>query len=183
MAKSMDHLTQTVDAWSVQVVVASQYLAALYRRLGDEKQAVRAIQAGSSTEERCQRLGLHAAFTEQRAKIRTEFPDETEGEACAWRLLVEGQAGLSAFHALVDQDQDKAGSIRGKRRATFKGFQMALQGIGTAFPEEMTAPWVQQAIRQAADICTETLLVGRDENPDTYLELHTSIREALEGAL
>lgn len=188
MTKTRDPLAQSVDAWSVQVVVASHHLLGLYRRLGDEKQAVRANQAGSSAEERCQRLGLHAAIAKQRATIRTEFPDETDSEAYAWRMLVEGQAGLSAFHALVDQDQTKAGTIRGKRRATFRGFQIALQGLRAAFPEEMTTSWIKQAIHQAADICAETLLLGLEEHPDMerpemYQELHTSIREALEGQL
>lgn len=186
--KASDYLAHTVNAWSVQVVVASQILMGLYRRLGDEKQASRAIQAGASADERCQRLNLHAQIHEQRAQFRTEYPDETEAESAAWRLLVEGQAGLSAFHALVDHNHFHAEGIRSKRHNTYRGFQVALRGFRTAFPEEMTAPWIQQTIHQAADLCARTIVFDVDEPSEAhregmYNDLYESFLKALQEAL
>ena len=38
-------LTDTVDSWTVQAVVAGNYLVGLYRTLDDSRQAALAIQA------------------------------------------------------------------------------------------------------------------------------------------
>lgn len=170
------------------MAAAAQVLTGLYRRLGDGKQAARAIQAGSSAEDRCRRLGLLPRIGEQCAQIRTAFPDEMGLEAHAWRLLVEGQAGLSAFYAVVDQDENQACRVQRKRKTTLKGFLLALQGIRTAFPEEMTSPWIQQAIQRAANLCTESLLMDLRQHDDVdplpiYREIHEPIIEALLGAL
>lgn len=176
-------LNETVDSWTAQAAQASGHLMRLYRTLGDERQVYIASQASGLSEERTQRLKLQTRIAALNVVFVNEYPEETHGEEKAWQLLIEANAGLSAFHGLVD-DHEQGGCIRGARTATNKAFHKALRGYRTAFPEEMTIPGVQQAIEQAALRCAETFSFEVDgttdqEKSDLRKELHGYILEAL----
>ena len=137
-------LTEAVDSWTAQAVMASGYLARLYRGLGDERQADLAAQACGSCGERAQRLGLVARIAALDTTFTLEHPEETIGEEKAWQLLVGAHAGLHAFLGLVDGDE------QGRATGASKAFHEALRGYRTAFPEEMTIPGIRKAIDAAA---------------------------------
>lgn len=143
-------LIDTVDAWTAQAVVASAYLAGLYRALDDGRQAALAMQAQGHCEERVRRLGLQAPIAQLEAQYTANHPDGTDGEQRAWELLLQAQAGLVAFHGLVDDHQQSA-SIRGQRTAANKALQKALRGYRSAFPDEVTQPGIARAIEIAAN--------------------------------
>ena len=44
-AMAASSLSQTVDLWTAQVMVASGFLTRLYRALGDDRQAAKKLQA------------------------------------------------------------------------------------------------------------------------------------------
>ena len=176
-------LTETVDFWTAQAVMASGYLVRLYRILGDDRQVFLAIQARGPSEERAQRLGLQTRIEALQAVFVAEFPEETIGEKKAWELLVEAQAGHCAFHGLVD-DHEKSGSLRGPRTATTKAFHKSLEGYRVAFPDEMTTPGIKQAIERAAKRCAESFTLDLEEATDQVRsdlgkELQANILDAL----
>lgn len=178
-------LSHTVDTWTCQAVSASRFLQVLYRRLGDEKQAANAIQAGAPAEERGSRVGLGTRIAALKIVHGQESPDAAPGEARSWRLLVEAQAGICAFHAMADHgDDSKARSIRGARTANNKAFQQALRGYRTAFPEEMSEAGISQAIEDAANRCVvsflEDLTDASEEERQTFRQdLNRTILDAL----
>lgn len=180
-------LSQTVDTWTLRAVAASRHLARLYRTLGDGKQASHALQAGSPAEERAQRLGLLAQLPAAEARLKDDVSEETEQEAWAWQSLIESQAGICAFHAMVLDHQDSRG-LRGSRTAASRAFQLALKGYRIAFPEPLTSIGIGQAIEAAADGCVrafvEDLPEQSDEacNSEAIREIHRSISEALRAA-
>ena len=176
-------LSQTVDQWTVEVIVASGYLVRLYRILGDERQVYLAMQARGPCEERAQRLGLQTRIAALQAVFITEIPQETAGEQKAWELIIEAQAGLAAFHGMVD-DHEKGGSLRGPRSATTKAFHKSLLGYRAAFPEEVTTPGIQRAIETAATRCSESFALEVDgtteeERAELRREIHANILDAL----
>ena len=178
-------LTSAVDTWTCQAVSASRFLQALYRGLGDEKQAAHAIQAGAPAEERGSRLGLSPRIAAFKIIHGQESTDATPSEARSWQVLVEAQAGVCAFHAMADYcDDGKARSLRGARTANNKAFQQALRGYRTAFPEEMSEAGITQAIGDAARTCVASFLedladASEEERESLRLDLSRTIREAL----
>ena len=178
-------LTSAVDTWTCQAVSASRFLQALYRGLGDEKQATHAIQAGAPAEERGSRLGLGSRIAAFKIIHGQESPDAAPSEARSWQVLVEAQAGVCAFHAMADHcDDGKARSLRGARTANNKAFQQALRGYRTAFPEEMSEAGITQAIGDAARTCVASFLedladATEEERESLRLDLSRTIREAL----
>lgn len=179
------HLSQAVDTWTSQAVVASRYLTHLYRTLNDEKQTSNAIRSGAPAEERAQRLGLAIQVSAMQALFVEKHSEELLGEAHAWQALVEAQAGLAAFHAMVDGKSGESHGLHGMRTATNKAFQRALQGYRIAFPEQMAREGIAKAIRAAADRCSETFLADLDDNvsPEASstlaLEIQKNILEVL----
>jgi len=176
-------LTRLVDVWTVQAVAACGYLVRLYRALGDDRQASVALRACGPSEERAQRSGLQAQVAASTAEFAAGQADDTVGEQNAWELLVEAQAGLCAFHAMVD-DHEKGGSLRGLRTNTNKAFEKALLGYRVAFPEEMTVVGIGRAVATAADRCSDSfslnLADATDEEKSTLRrEIHASILEGL----
>ena len=119
-------LTEAVDSWTAQAVMASGYLARLYRGLGDERQADLAAQACGSCGERAQRLGLVARIAALDTTFTLEHPEETIGEEKAWQLLVGAHAGLHAFLGLVDGDE--------QGRATGEPGEFPIGGKGAPAP-------------------------------------------------
>lgn len=176
-------LSLAVDTWTCQAVSASRFLQGLYRVLGDGRQAANAIQAGAPAEERGSRLGLSARISAFRAMYGSEDPDETKAEGRAWQFLVEAQAGICAFHAMV-YDHEKGRSLQGSRTAANKAFQVALRGYRIAFPEEMSEPGISGAIVAAANTCVEAFLEDLEDSNEEEREslrrrLDQTIREAL----
>jgi len=178
-------LTLAVDTWTCQAVSVSRFLLALYRRLGDEKQAANAIQAGAPAEERGGRLGLGPRIAALKLIHGQEAPDAAPGEARSWQVLVEAQAGVCAFHAMADHcDDGKARSLRGARTANNKAFQASLRGYRIAFPEEMSAVGISEAIDAAAETCLASFLedltdASDEERESIRKDLGLTIREAL----
>jgi hypothetical protein len=154
-------LTQTVDSWTAQAVMASGYLVGLYRILGDDRQATLAMQACGPCEERAQRLGLQARIKVLDAAFAADYPEELLGEEKAWQLVVEAHAGLCALHGLIDDlEQDFA------RTGSATALRHALRGYRTAFPEECTIPGIHQAMASAAARCADTFVSDGDDPED-----------------
>jgi len=180
---TQSRLTATVDLWTAEVMVASNYLVRLYRILGDERQVYLAMQARGPCEERAQRLGLAPRVQALHNVFVAENPEDAIGEQKAWELLLNAQAGLVAFYGLVD-GHEKHGSLRGPRNATTKAFHKSLLGYRTAFPEEMTIPGIQRTLEIAAVRCAESFSLEVDgaieeEKTDLRREIHADILDAL----
>jgi hypothetical protein len=175
MAQSQ--LSETVDSWIIQAMVASTYLVKLYRALGDDRQADTALRACGACEERAKRLGLQARIAELHAVFVANHPEDSPGEAKAWQLLVEAQAGLSAFHGIVN-DHEKGGSLRGNRTATAKALHKSMQGYRVAFPVEMASEGIQQAIVVATARCADTFVHDLEADGDSA-QAKTELRQDL----
>jgi hypothetical protein len=176
-------LSQTVDSWTAQAVMASGYLVRLYRALDDDHQTAVAMQAQGSCEERAQRLGFQARIAALQARFVAEQPEEISGEQRAWELLVEAQAGLCAFHGLVDEHEG-SGSLRGQRTSTTRALDKSLRGYRTAFPEEMTNLGIRRAVEIAATRCSEAFSLDvvdatDQEKADLREELHANVLDGL----
>lgn len=177
-------LSQTVDTWTCQAMVASSHLVSLYRLLGDGRQAALALKARGPCEERAQRLGLQPQMAGLHATFLALNPEEVAGEACAWQWLVEAHAGLAAFHGLAMDATGKAQGLRGNRTATLKAFRHSLQGYRTAFPEEMANEGIHKALEAATARCSEAFVLDAGEVPEPERialrqELEDMIREAV----
>jgi hypothetical protein len=165
-------VTAAVDAWTRQALGAAGHLVALYRALDDDRQASCAMRALGACEERARRLGLRA----------DPFPvaagePETVAEARAWSTLLEAQAGLLAFHAVVGAGPGPG--LQGNRSATHKAFRLALQCLRTAFPEALAAQDSRRALARMAG-CLEAFtqdLAAPD--PDLARALADQVRGAL----
>jgi len=176
-------LTETVDLWTAEVMVASNYLVRLYRILGDDRQVYLTMQARGHCEERAQRLGLSPRVKALHNVFVAEQPEDSVGEAKAWELLLTAQAGLAAFYGIVD-DHEKGGSLRGPRTATTKAFHKSLLGYRTAFPEEITIPGIHRAFEIAARICAESFALevddsNEEEKAGLRSEIHANILDGL----
>jgi hypothetical protein len=170
-------LTQTVDEWTAQAVVASAYLVGLYRSLDDSRQLALAMQAQGHCEERVQRLGLQAVIGKLQAKFAATHADGTAREQEAWEQLIVAQAGLAAFHGLVD-DHPQHDTLRGQRNVTNKALLKAMRGYRSAFPEEVTRPGVERAIGFAATQCSDSFSLDVEDVTD---EERDGLRQELRG--
>jgi len=176
-------LNTTIDDWTAQAVVASRFLTGLYRALGDDRQVANATQAGAHAEEQAIRLSLRSRISAMRTLFDDQDPAELSRESRAWQILIEAQAGLSAFHCLVD-GHERGSSIRGSRTATEKAFLRSLRGYRVAFPEEMTTVGIQRAIEIAAARCASSFTLEVDgaseqEQVDLRNQLHATILDTL----
>lgn len=184
---SSTRLTQQIDDWTIQILMATRHLARLYRILGDDRQAATALQSAGLAEERARRLGIEGGVASARDTFQRQYPDETDAEAAAWQVLVEAQAGICAFHAMVEENHEKGKSLRGSRIASLKAFRKALAGLRTAFPEPMAQDGITRAIHTASRTCAELFAhdlesmgdggEGRDD------ELRKSLYQQVSGAL
>ncbi len=174
-------LSSIIDALTLQSVVASRWLAGLYRRLQDPRQAMQAIQAGAPAEERARRLGITSRGPEASTAFANQIANEEEGERLAWITLIQAQAGICAFHGVVD-GQENAKSLRGPRTAAHRAFEGAIRGFRTAFPEEISKPGIETAIEDAAIRCSQTFVNDLDDEPDVEGVLR-AIREEILIAL
>jgi hypothetical protein len=179
------HLSVTVDTWTIQAVVASRYLLRLYRGLGDGKQALTASQAGAQAEERAQRLGLTSGLAALQQLFVEKNPETTEAEAEAWKTLVEAQAGICAFHSMVNETPKGSSGLQGSRTRAAKAFCRSIQGYRVAFPEQIADEGIAKALELAAEKCTEACLKdlgcneGVEERSTAAEEIHSNIRDAL----
>lgn len=141
----------TFDTWVLQAVTASRFLAKLYRALKDEQQASAAIWAGQPATERMERHGLQTHLAEAIEAFELEHSDETEAEGAAWQNLIEAQAGQCLFFAVqVAKNGKSSPGILGQSSAANKAFSRALVSYRAAFPDEMVATGVEQALLEAA---------------------------------
>lgn len=76
-----------VNTWTLQVVAASRFLLNLYRVLGDDKQAYRAMMAGKASIERLGRLHLvdqaECTAAIRNPELLTYPPVSMSGSACS----------------------------------------------------------------------------------------------------
>lgn len=178
-------LVHFVDTWTIRAVVASRFLAGLYRGLGDGKQASNAIQAGAPAEERARRLGLAPRVTEGLTLFGEGEVQEIEKENEAWLSLVESHAGISAFHAMAEGCSSRQRGLHGARQAAAKALDRALQGYRVAFPDHMAHEGISRAISVATSACTAAFLAAISEDPGLEIhtgqvqDLHQTILEAL----
>jgi hypothetical protein len=139
------------DAWVLQSVIASRYLAKLYRGLRDDQQAAAAIRAGQPATEWLERHGLQTHIMEAIQTFERDHPEETEAEALAWQNLIEGQAGQCLFFAMqAAKDGRMVTSMQGQRLAANRAFSQALTSYHAAFPDEMVTLGTDRALLQAA---------------------------------
>ena len=176
-------LTETVDSWTAQAVMASGYLIRLYHFLGDDRQAYLTTQACGPCEERAQRLGLQDQITALKAVFVSEHSEETLGEENAWQMMIEAHAGLFALQCLVE-DRGKDVSLPGGKTDNNRAFHVALRSYRTAFPEEITIPVIRQAIETAATQCADAFPINANgvtdqEKVDLRLEIHNITLEVL----
>ena len=144
------------DAWVLQAVAASRFLAKLYRGLKDEQQASAAIWAGQPATERMERHGLQTHLNEVLQAFELEHFDETEAEAAAWQNLIAAQAGQCLFFAVqVAKNGKPSPGILGQSTAANKAFSRALVSYRAAFPDEMVAKGVERALLQASRLGAE----------------------------
>jgi len=145
------------DAWVLQAVAASRFLAGLYRALKDEQQATAAIWAGQPATERMERHGLQAGLPAVLQAFEQEHPEETEAEACAWQTLIQAQAGQCLFFAVQLAKHGKASppGLLGRSTAANKAFSRALVSYRAAFPDEMVAVGVECALLEASRLGAE----------------------------
>lgn len=144
------------DAWVLQAVAASRFLAKLYRGLKDEQQASAAIWAGQPATERMERHGLQTHLSEVLQAFELEHFDETEAEAAAWQNLIAAQAGQCLFFAVqVAKNGKPSPGILGQSTAANKAFSRALVSYRAAFPDEMVAKGVERALLQASRLGAE----------------------------
>ena len=152
------------DAWVLRAVAASRFLARLYRALKDEQQTSAAIWAGQPATERMERHGLQTHLPEVIQAFELEHPDETEGEAAAWQDLIEAQAGQCLFFAV---QMAKNGTVSlGQSTAANKAFSRALVSYRAAFPDEMAAAGVEQALLAAARLGAEAFSQDARDIPE-----------------
>jgi len=183
MAMTSSPLNTTIDDWTAQAVSASRFLVGLYRALADDKQVANATQAGAHAEEQATRLGLRSRIAAMRTLFEDQNPMELSREPRAWLILIEAQAGLSAFHSLVD-GHERGSSIRGSRTATEKAFLRSLRGYRVAFPDEMTTVGIRWAIENAAARCASSFTLEVDgasdaEQEELRSQLHATILDTL----
>lgn len=172
-------LTQQIDAWTVQALVAVRYLAAFYRQLRDDRQATAALQSLGPAEERARRLGIEGRVIAEREVFLRQYVDETEAEAAAWHSLIEAQAGICAFHALVADDPDRNKPLRGARCASLKAFKRAVVGMRTAFPEPMAEEGIAKAVDAASRTSTDLFVMGLESLDDGREVQGADLRESL----
>jgi ribosomal protein S9 len=155
------------DAWVLQAVAASRFLAKLYRALKDEQQASAAIWAGQPATERMERHGLQTHFLEVYQTFELEHPDETEAEAAAWQNLIEAQAGQCLFFAVqVAKNGKPTPGLLGQSTAANKAFSRALVSYRAAFPDEMVAAGVKRALLEASRLGAEAFSQDARDLPE-----------------
>jgi hypothetical protein len=146
------------DAWILQAVAASRFLAKLYRSLKDEQQASAAIWAGKPATERMERHGLQTDLPEVIKAFELDHPDETEAEGAAWQNLIEAQAGQCLFFAVQVTKGGKASpGLLGQSTNANKAFSRALVSYRAAFPDEMVVEGVERALNKAARLGAEAM--------------------------
>lgn len=166
-----------VEYWTLVIQEAGRYLVALYRGLGDGKQAANAQMAMGKAEERVARLRLGAKAPTIRRQFLRDGMGETELEAAAWGALLEGQVGTWSFHALVPDDTGLAGA----RSAVDKALQRAVQGLRVAFPDALAQEICMGALERAVGAASTEFVhaLGVEGNPEDV----RGIREELLGHL
>ncbi len=145
------------DAWVLQAVAASRFLAGLYRTLKDEQQATAAIWAGRPATERMERHGLQADLPAVLQAFEQAHQEETQAEACAWQTLIQAQAGQCLFFAVQVAKNGKVSpsGLLGQSTAANKAFSRALVSYRAAFPDEMVAVGVDCALLEASRLGAE----------------------------
>lgn len=159
--------------------MAARHLAGLYRRLGDDRQVATALQSVGSAEERARRLGIEGRVNSAREAFLRQFPNEIEAESAAWQSLIEAQAGICAFHAMVEEDHEKGKPLRGSRIASLKAFKKALLGLRTAFPEPMAQEGIERAVQNASRTCADLFVQGLKSMGDDGEIQGDQLRESL----
>ncbi|WP_285605820.1 hypothetical protein [Geothrix edaphica] len=121
--------------------------------------------------------------------MRDIFGDQDEekllGEARAWQILVEAQAGVCAFHAMTGDDPGKARGLRGARTASTKALDRAVHGYRVAFPDVMAEAGIRSALEGAASTCVRGFMEDLEgDGPAEDREvLQESIYRDILGAL
>lgn len=175
---------QALDVWTVSALMASSHLARLYRTLRDDRQAGLALEARGMSEERALRYRLMEAAAELGLRFAEDHPDETEGEARAWQLLVEAHAGMHVLYSVMDQDPAKSSHFRGARTATAKALCRSVHGYRVAFPDVMAEDGVLQSLEAASHRIADLLMPGEagvdeEEILRRRQAIHDDIMEAL----
>ena len=182
---TISQLTANVDAWTLQAVVASGWLARLYRSLGDERQAVLAVQVGEPGVKRLGRRGLQQRVPAQAEAFQRQHPEETQAEEAAWGQLVEAYGGISAFIAVTDSSDGRSASgLRGARTTTNAAFRRAIRGFHTAFPDEIARPAITVAIQRACQGCADAFMANvEEEDPERLAQLRVSLEACVFEAI
>jgi len=175
-------LGDTLDAWALEAAVASQFLAVLYRALGDGAQAALALRAGQPAAERVQRARLQPGLAPLQAAFRLRHPEEATAEAAAWRGLVTALAGTSVFLSMAaDGTGRPEPGLRGQRNACARALDAALRGYRAGFPDTSAAAGTRSALQEAARLCAQVFLADPGADPGAQAAVADCERTILEG--
>ena len=179
-----ESLTHLLNVWSSQAVAAAFFLAPFYRRLEDESQACRAMQASKAPMERVERLGL-GGLVQLRLRGFRMIPEELEAEMHGWRSMVAALGGLYAFYSFAEKAKQgrSAEGVRGPRNALHRGLKEALRGFRAAFPESFSQEGIGNALEEVARTVAGVIVQTSDlEAPEeARAELHRIILESFQG--
>jgi hypothetical protein len=174
MNRTSGKLASQVEAWTRQSLQSGRFLVTFYRRLGDEKQASRALEIMVPSEKWMARMGL----SPQAEPWCPEEQDEVAAEAQAWERLLEAQMGICSFHAMMN-------SPRGVLNASGRAHRAAIRGMETAFPWEWVTLRRQHLLRKVSTLCARLFVLDMgeegcaEERAKLYDSIEAGIRQGL----
>ncbi|WP_306601567.1 hypothetical protein [Geothrix sp. 21YS21S-2] len=177
-AEARGHLRGQVLPWLSEGAAASAFLGELYVRLEDPRQRAAALQALDAAGS----LAGHLGLTPHPAPFSTEGLTVVEAEAGAWSQLIQAQAGLCAFRALVPGPGPRP--VLRPWRAMETAFKASVLGVRTAFPDAMAEDLLARAFQAVARTCADLFVadLGEEAGPLARQRFHAAIRtELLQG--
>ncbi len=152
-------LSAALNAWALEATVASRFLAALYRSIGDGAQASAALRAGEAASERVKRTNIQADLPPLLEAFKRKHPEECLAEEAAWRGLITSLSGIVVFLSMVEGGAGGAERGLGSMRKAFgRAMEAALGGYRAGFPDGMTDPGTVGALRDAARLCAQVFI-------------------------
>jgi hypothetical protein len=179
---------ERLDAWLVDVAVASRWLLRLYTRLQDPTQRMRAERLERAAVERLNRRMQAVTQTLQSRESLLHASivgaDEAKSEQLIWHLAVKGVCGIAMLYRFgATQDP----SLARLERAWTRALRAAVEGYVAAFPIEIARGEIEsgflEATQEAVDATQEDLCKGGGMTRDEAGELAEGMRREFLGDL
>lgn len=163
-----------VETWTRQSLQVGRYLVALYRRLGDDKQAARALEIMVPSGKWMAKQG----WVPQVDPWCPGEQDEVAAEAKAWEDILEAQMGIYSFHAMM-------GSPCGVMNASGRAYRSAIRGMETAFPMEWTSVRRKAILLKVSTLCANLFVLdmGEDGSAEERAKLYDAIEAGIRQGL